>query len=315
MDVGNHLVTGCAGFIGSHLCERLLEDGHTVTGYDNFSSGKMEWIEDLKKHPRFTLIQGDLLDPEKLQEVVAGKDVVWHLGANTDIPGGTENPRLDLEHCTIATFNVLEAMRSTGVKDILFASSATVYGESITLPARESAGPTLPVSLYGAAKMACEGLITAYCHLYDLRAKMFRFGNVIGARMGHGVLHDFIVKLRNNPKKLEVLGDGKQVKPFFLVEECIDGMIYAFTHSDAQYDVFNLGTDTSTNVMEISEIVMEEMNLQNVEVTTTGGARGWPGDVPRLEYDITKMKTLGWQPKHSSSEAIRIAIQRLLTHL
>ena len=186
MDVGNHLVTGCAGFIGSHLCERLLEDGHTVTGYDNFSSGKMEWIEELKKHPRFTLIQGDLLDPEKLKEVVAGKDVVWHLGANTDIPGGTENPRLDLEHCTIATFNVLEAMRSTGVKDILFASSATVYGESISLPARESAGPTLPVSLYGAAKMACEGLITAYCHLYDLRAKMFRFGNVIGARMGHG---------------------------------------------------------------------------------------------------------------------------------
>lgn len=313
MDNRRFFVTGAAGFIGSHVVERLLAEGHTVTGYDNLSSGKREWIEPVLDDHCFTFVQADLRDPDILTSAMQGHDVVFHLGANTDIVQGNTHTRLDLENCTIATSNVLEAMRTNKVGKLLFASSAAVYGEAPVYPTSEGAGPLLPISLYGAAKLACEGLISAYSHLYNIQAWMFRFGNVVGARMGHGVIYDFIAKLRQTPQELEILGDGKQEKNFFLVEDCIGGILFAFQNAtENPCDVFNLGCESTTRVTEIGRIVAEEMGLADVRFRFTGGRRGWPGDAPVVIFDASKMKGLGWEAKYTSSEAVRIATQRLL---
>ncbi len=308
-----YFVTGAAGFIGSHMVERLLADGHSVTGYDDLSSGRKEWMGHLQSDPRFTFIQANLLELEKLTQAMEGHDVVIHLAANTDIRRGNSDYRIDLDNCILATYNVLEAMRSNNVGELLFASSATVYGDQWEEPLDEAKGPLLPISLYGAAKLSCESIISAYCHLNDIRAWIFRFGNVVGARMGHGVLYDFIAKLRRNPQELEVLGDGEQQKNYFMVEDCIEGMLYSFRNvNEKPCDVFNLGTATNTQVATIAHIVAEEMGLRDTKLRYTGGRRGWPGDQPRIYYDTDKMRQLGWQAKHSSTEAVRIAVKRLL---
>jgi len=305
-------LTGGAGFIGSHLGDRLLAEGKTVTVYDNLSSGRREWIEHNIGQPGFTFIQADLLDAPKLKEAMAGHDLVIHLGANTDIPGGNQDVRLDLENCTIATHNLLEAMRATGIRRLLFASSSAVYGEAPIIPTPEDVGPLLPISLYGAAKLACETLVSAYCHIFNMQAWMFRFANVVGARMGHGVIYDFIRKLKHNAEEIEILGDGQQEKPFFPVEDCIDGMFCAFHNSEAACDVFNLGCSSSTKISRVAEIVVEEMGLSGVRFRYTGGRRGWVGDVPQVGLDVSKMKRLGWEARHTSDEAVRIAARRLL---
>lgn len=310
---GKCLVTGGAGFIGSHLAERLLADGNTVTVYDNLSLGKKEWLEGVTGHASYRFVQADLLDLTALAEATRSHDIVFHLGANTDIRVGHEDTDLDLKNCTIATYNVLEAMRQTGVGRLVFASSSTIYGETPVHPTPEEAGPLLPISLYGAAKLACEGLISAYCHLFDLRAWMFRFGNVVGARMGHGVLFDFIHKLRSDPDELEILGDGNQEKNFFLVEDCIDGILFAARKANSQAcDVFNLGCRSTIKVVDIARIVTEEMGLAGVRFRFTGGSRGWRGDVPQVIYDVSKMDRLGWRAQYSSEEAVRLALRRLL---
>lgn len=308
-----YFVTGAAGFIGSHLVEYLVSEGNTVTGYDNLSSGKRKWIEHLQGHPRFAFIEADLLDLKTLNNAVRGHNVVFHLAANTDIPTGNKDPRLDFENCIVGTFHMLEAMRANAVRQLLFASSSTVFGEPTIRPTPETVGPVLPISLYGAGKMAGEGLISAYSHLFGIQAWMFRFGNVVGARMGHGVIYDFIRKLKANPKELEILGDGKQEKNYFLVEDCINGILHAFQHArEKPCDVFNLGTESTVNVKEIGRIVAEEMGLNGVRFRFSGGSRGWPGDVPQVIYDVKKMKALGWEARCSSAEAVRIAARRLL---
>ncbi len=241
-----------------------------------------------------------------------GHDIVWHLGANTDIPTGNKITDLDLNNCTIATRNVLEAMKQLGIDKILFSSSACVYGDAPQIPLAETFGPLLPINLYGAGKLACEGLINAYCHLFDIRAWLFRFGNVVGTRMGHGVIYDFIQKLKKNPEELEILGDGNQEKNFFLVEDCIEGMLCAFQRSDSECDVYNLGCSFFSKVSKIAQIVVEEMRLKNVRFKYTGGKRGWPGDAPVVHFNVDKMKRLGWQARHSSDEAVRLATRRLL---
>lgn len=309
---GKCFVTGGAGFIGSHLVDRLLAEGNTVTVYDNLSTGKTERIEGLLGEDEFTFIEADLLDSDSLRRAMAGHDFVWHLGANTDIPGGSQDVDLDIKNCTLATHNVLEAMRTHGISRLIFASTSALYGDPPVFPAPESAGPLRPISLYGAAKLACEGLISAYCHLFGIQAWMFRFANVVGARMGHGVIVDFIQKLKRNPSELEIWGDGQQQKPFFLVEDCIEGIFCAYRNSDQWCDVFNLGATTATKVDNIAEIVMQEMGLTSVGFRYTGGRRGFPGDVPELLLDVTKMKRLGWQARHTSDEAVRIAARRLL---
>ena len=305
-------VTGGAGFIGRHLVDRLMREGNRVTVYDNLVSGKKENIAHHLGKANFQFIKADLLDFDTLKEVMKGHELVWHLGANTDIPTGNRVTDLDLNNCTVATRNVLEAMVQNKIDKILFASSATVYGDSPPVPLSESMGPLLPISLYGAGKLACEGLISAYSHLFDIQAWMFRFGNVVGGHMGHGVVYDFIHKLRNNPRELEILGDGNQEKNFFLVEDCLDGMLWAFHKSNSQYDVFNLGCESSIKVRDIAQIVVEEMGLKDVNFTYTGGTRGWPGDAPYVRYNVDKMKKLGWVASCTSTDVIRIATRRLM---
>ena len=305
-------VTGGAGFIGSHLVERLLAEGNTVTVYDNLSTGQTERIKGLLGKDEFTFVEADLLDNATLKSAMSGHDFVWHLGANTDILGGGQDVDLDIKNCTLATHNVLEAMRTHGISRLIFSSTSALYGDPPVYPAPENAGPLRPISLYGAAKLACEGLVSAYCHLFGVQAWMFRFANVVGARMDHGVIFDFIHKLKRNPSELEIWADGQGQKPFFLVEDCIEGMFCAYRNTDDWCDVFNLGTATTTRIDNIAEIVIEEMGLTDVDIRYTGGRRGFPGDVPKLLLDLTKMQRLGWQASHTSDEAVRIAARRLL---
>ena len=312
-DQTRYFVTGGAGFIGSHVVDRLLAEGGAVTVYDRQCAGREAWIEAACRSGRFTFVQADLLDREALTDAMRGHDVVWHLGANTDIPGGAADPRLDLENCMIATNNTLEAMKVNSIRTLLFASSAAVYGETEAQPTPEDVGPLLPISPYGAAKLACEGLISAYCHLFGIKAWMFRFANVVGPRMGHGVLYDFIRKLERDRRCLEILGNGQQQKNFFHVEDCIDGMLFAYHHAgDRPCDIFNLGSDSSLKVTEVARIVVEEMGLNGIEFRYTGGERGWPGDVPVYFHDVSKMRRLGWTVKRSAAEAVRLAARQLL---
>jgi UDP-glucose 4-epimerase len=237
------------------------------------------------------------------------------LGANTNIPLGNKVTDYDLNNCTIATRNVLEAMKQLGKKETLFPSSATVYGDTPAIALSETYGPLFPISLYGAGKLACEGLMSAYSHLFGIRACIFRFANVVGGKMNHGVIFDFIQKLRKNPGELEILGDGKQEKPFFLVEDCVQGMITVFENSDKLCDVYNLGCNTFTPVTRVAQIVMEEMGLKDVKIHCTGGQRGWPGDVPITRFNVDKAEKIGWEPRYDSDGAVRVAVQRILKQL
>jgi UDP-glucose 4-epimerase len=310
--MAKYFITGGAGFIGSHLVDRLMSEGNQVTVYDNLVSGRKKDIEPHIGKKDFRFIQADLLDLKTLQESMKGHDIVWHLGANTDIPLGNRVTDLDLKSCTTGSYNTLEAMRQNGIKQMLFASSATVYGDAPPIALSETYGPLLPISLYGSGKLACEGLISAYCHLFDMNAWMFRFGNVVGGRMGHGVIFDFIHKLKKNPKELEIFGDGKQEKNYFLVEDCIDGMYHAYKNSKTQYDVYNLGCEEHVTVARIAQIVVDEMGLKDVKFKYTGGRRGWPGDVPIVHFNVDKMKKMGWKTRYNSEGAVREAAKRLL---
>jgi len=306
-----YFVTGGAGFIGSHLVDRLVETG-SVTVYDNLSSGRLEFIEHHRGKSNFRFIKGDLLDLDTLEQAVGGYDVVFHLAANPDIRAGSENTDLDLQQGTVVTYNLLEAMRINKIKKLVFASSGTVYGEATTAVS-EDAGPLLPISLYGASKLAAEGLISAFCHLFDMQAWIFRFANVVGARNSHGVIFDFINKLKRNPQQLEILGDGTQRKPYLYIDDCIDGMLFALEHCHERVNVLNLGSDSSTDVTSIAAMLVDAMGLTEVKFSYTGGERGWKGDVPQVRFDITKMKNLGWKPRYSSDEAVRKAIRYILS--
>ena len=307
-------VTGGAGFIGSHVVDLLVSAGQEVTVYDNLSLSTDRYIATYVRDKRITFHQKDLLDLAAVTEAVAGHDIVFHLAANTDIPSGFTKHRIDLDNDVVATWNVLEAMVKTGVQDLLFSSTGAVYGESIQGVFSESSGPLLPVSLYGAGKIGSEAFISAYCNLFGLRAWMYRFGNVIGERTNHGVIYDFIAKLKKNPRELEVLGTGRGEKNYFLVEECIHGILYVHGKlPDGPFPVLvNLGTDSTTQVMDISKIIIEEMGLSDVRYGFTGTPRGWPGDQPVVLLDTHKIHELGWYSKRTSTEAVRTAARRLL---
>ena len=307
-----HFVTGGAGFIGSHLVDKLIGNGNKVTVYDNFASGHKKNIEHHLSNKNFKLVKGNLLNFRRLKETMRNHDIVWHLGANTDIRKGNKMTDLDLKNCTLATWNVLEAMKQLKIKNIIFTSTSTVYGDVGNKNMVESMGPLLPICLYGAGKLACEGFISAYSYLFGIRGLIFRFGNVVGSRMDHGVILDFINKLKKNPKELLILGNGKQQKNFFLVEDCVNGMITVLKKSKAQCDVYNLGNSSFTTIKKVADIVVKEMRLNKVRYKYTGGKGGWKGDVPIVRYNIEKAKKLGWQPKYTSDEAVRIAARRLL---
>jgi len=305
-------VTGGAGFIGSHLVDRLMAEGAKVTIYDNLSSGKKEFIKHHTGKTTFALIEADLLDLDKLKNAIRGHDVVFHLAANPEARRGIEDTELDLKQETIATYNVLESMRVNGVKKIVFSSSGTIYGETPVIPLPEDYGPALPISLYGAGKLASEGLISAFCGTFDMQAWIFRFANVVGQRTTHGVIFDFIQKLKQYPSKLEILGDGKQCKPYLHVDDCVDGILFGFKNSHDKVNVFNLGCPTATNVTTIAKMLVEEMGLDEVKFKYTGGDRGWPGDVPQVRFSVQKMSRLGWKARYTSDEAVKKAIRDIL---
>jgi UDP-glucose 4-epimerase len=311
-----YFITGGAGFIGSHAVDRLLAKGHGVTAYDNLVTGRRNWLAPHAGHPAFHFIEGDILNQQLLQKTMAGHDIVLHLAANTDIPSGYVKTRLDLDNCIIGTWNILDAMRELGIGDILFASSATVYGYPTVMPTPETYGPLLPQSHYGAGKLACEALISGFAYLYPIKAWIYRFGNVMGGRMGHGVVYDFIQKVRKNPRELEILGDGRQTKTFFLVEDCLEGIFSAYEHDrERPVGIYNLGSPFTLTVTEIARIVCEEMGLDGVTFRYTGGERGWPGDIPKVDLDITKMDAVGCRITRTSAEAVRICTRRLLDEI
>jgi UDP-glucose 4-epimerase len=299
-----YLVTGGAGFIGSYLVDALAPKNQ-VRVYDNLSNGKREFIAHHIGKPGFEFVHADIHEPEKLLAAMEGVDFVYHLAANPDIRFGTANTDFDLRQGTLSTYNVLEAMRKAGVKKIAFSSSQTVYGDPTVARVPESFGPMVPISLYGASKLAAEALVTAYAHTFDMQAWIFRFANVIGSRSNHGVIPDFIKKLENDSKALEILGDGTQSKSYLLVEEVVEAMLHGVAHSKEPVNIINLGTDDWVSVARIAEIVVEEVGLKGVELRFTGGKRGWKGDVPRIMLETSKMKALGWKPRHGSEDAVR----------
>jgi UDP-glucose 4-epimerase len=305
-------VTGGAGFIGSHLVDRLLSEGSFVTVYDNLCSGRKEFIKQHFSNERFKLVEGCLLDLDKVEKAAVGHDLIFHFAANPEARLGIEDTVLDLRQETIATYNVLEAMRINKIKKIVFASSGTIYGETPIMPLPENYGPLLPISLYGAAKLACEALISAYCHLFDMQAWIFRFANIVGKRATHGVIYDFINKLRRNPSELEILGDGTQRKPYLHVDDCIDGILFGFRNSHDKVNVFNLGCSTTTTVTTIAKFVVNGMGLNNVQFKYTGGNRGWLGDVPQVRLDVKKINRLGWRATYISDKAVKKAIKDIL---
>lgn len=306
------IVTGGAGFIGSNLVDRLLSEGNEVTVLDNLSAGRMEFLEHHTENPDFKFTKIDLLELEKLKKAVKGADLIFHLAANPDVRLGAENTGIYLEQNIIATYNVLEAMRVNGLRNIAFTSTSTVYGEATLIPTPENYGPLIPISLYGASKLSCEALITSYCHTFDIKSWIFRFANIVGPRGTHGIIVDFINKLRNNPNSLEVLGDGKQRKSYLHVSDCVDAILFAIDKSSDMANIFNIGSGDTINATEIGEIVVEEMGLGNVEFKYTGGSRGWRGDVPMMMLSIDKIGQLGWKPSYDSEKSVRDAARSLL---
>jgi UDP-glucose 4-epimerase len=308
-----YLVTGGAGFIGSHVVDRLLgQRDNTVVAYDKLSNSHLRWLSPHLADPRFRFVQADTLDLERLTKEMAGAEVVAHLASSVDMRRGLSDPSFDLEQCAVATQRVLEAARANGVGRVIFSSSSTVYGDPPVVPTPEHAGPLQPISLYGVGKLAAEGLLSAYNHLFGIDTYAFRFGNVVGARMNHGIVYDFIAKLRRDPARLEVLGDGAQSKNYFLVEDCIEGMLGLPERLGRGAHVVNLGCAGTVRVSRIAEIVLQEMGLTGAEISYTGGARGWPGDVPIVQFDLSKVHRLGWRASTSSEGAVRECTRRLL---
>lgn len=308
-------VTGGAGFIGCHLVDRLMQGNNDVTVFDNLSSGRRAFMEHHRNNNNFEFVQADLLGLREVKKAIKGYDIVFHLAANPDARLGIENTDLDMKQETIATYNVLEAMRVNKIKKIVFSSSGTIYGETPVIPLSEDYGPVLPISLYGAGKVASEGLISAFCHTFDMQAWIFRFANIVGERGTHGVIFDFINKLKKNPRELEILGDGTQEKPYLYAKDCIEGIIFGLENSNERVNVFTLGCDSSTDVTTIANMVVKEMDLKNVRFKYTGGDRGWPGDVPQVRFNCGKINNLGWKARYTSDEAVRLAVKVLVKEL
>jgi len=299
----NVFITGGAGFIGSHIVDRLLQLGHRVVAYDNFSSGQGRFIEQANVSPNFILRRGDVLDLDSLTEAMEGTEFVYHLAANADVRFGLEHPRKDLEQNTIATFNVLEAMKANGLRRIAFASTGSIYGEPEVFPTPETAPFPVQTSLYGASKLACEALIEAYCEGFGFQGYIFRFVSILGERYSHGHVFDFYKSLRENPEELRVLGDGHQRKSYLYVQDCIEAILLAIEKAQEKVSIFNLGTDEYCEVNDSLTWILKHLGLKP-KLTYTGGKRGWVGDSPFIFLDCRKIRSLGWAPKLSIPEGV-----------
>lgn len=306
----NAFITGGAGFIGSHLVDRLLLLGHRVVAYDNFSTGQDRFIEQANSSANFRLVRGDVLDFDCLTAAMDGTDFIWHMAANADVRVGLEHPREDLEQNTIATYNVLEAMRANGIHRMAFASTGSIYGEPEVFPTPEIAPFPIQTSTYGASKLAGEALIEAYCEGFGFQGYIFRFVSILGERYSHGHLFDFYKSLKVNPEELRVLGDGHQRKSYLYVQDCLDAMLLAIEKAPDKVNIFNLGTDEYCEVNESITWITEHLGLMP-KLTYTGGKRGWVGDSPFIFLDCCKIRSLGWVPQLS----IRKGVIRTLEYL
>ncbi|MEE2985628.1 MAG: NAD-dependent epimerase/dehydratase family protein [Candidatus Thermoplasmatota archaeon] len=310
------LVTGGAGFIGSHLVDRLVARGDKVLVVDNLSSGVLDFIKDHIENGKVEFSNTDLKDIDALKPLMHGVDIVYHLAANPDIRLGTRITDTDLNEGTIATYNVLESMRLAGVKKIAFASSSVVYGEDAPMPTPEDHGPCLPISLYGASKQAGEGLIGAWVGTFGLQAWIFRFANIIGERGTHGVIFDFIHKLKKDPSRLEVLGNGLQEKSYMEVGDCVDAMLHVISNTNESINLYNLGSNDTCSVRNIAAIVVKETGCTDASIEYTGGDRGWAGDIPKAMLAINRLIDLGFKVNYDSEEAVahtaRVLIQEIM---
>jgi UDP-glucose 4-epimerase len=308
------VVTGGAGAIGSQLVPALLAEGASVTVVDNLSSGRLSNLGEATGHAGFRFLQADLLEPERIRPAFKGATEVWHLAANPDIRRGTMDPRIDFEQGTRATLHVLEAALAEKVGWIGFSSSSVVYGLPSVFPTPESYGPLLPQSQYGANKLASEALLSAFCHSYGLHAAIFRFANIVGPGMSHGILYDFLRKLEKTPDRLEVLGDGRQAKSYLATVDCVAGMLLVRARGDSPIGVYNLGNTGQTSVRTIAEKVVATLGGR-ARIETTGGDRGWVGDIPRQLLATDRARALGWAPRYSSDAAVDRALGELRAEL
>jgi len=314
----NVLVTGGAGFIGSHLVEALLNKGCNVTVLDNLSSGRKQNLRGVSDNDRLKFRLGDCRNPDDIKMALEHVDAVFHFAANPEVRLEIADPKECYEQNIEATYVLLEAMRIRKLESIVFASSSTVYGEATIIPTPEHYGPLKPISVYGASKLACEALVSSYCYSFKKRGIIVRPANIIGPRATHGVILDFIRKLKANSSELEILGDGKQKKSYLYIDDCIDAIIKAYESTEEPVAMYNVGSDDQTKVTEIAKRVIAEMNLRDVKLRFSGGVdggRGWVGDVKNMLLDIHKLETLGWKPKLNSKQAVRETVRNLITEL
>ena len=312
------LITGGAGFIGSHLVDRIMAKGRPVRVVDNLSTGSLVNLNSWLDNPQFKFIQGDIKNKNVARKVMKGVDLVFHLASNPEVRVDVVDPDTHFRENLVATFNVLEAMRTNDVSYIVFTSSSTVYGEPNVFPTPVNYTPLHPISVYGASKLGCEALISSFCHTFHIRGLILRLANIVGRRAKHGILVDFIRKLQCDPSQLEILGDGNQEKSYLHIDDCIDAMILATEHflkGSSSFEVYNIGSRDQVKVRRIAEIVAEEMGLENIEFRFAGGidgGRGWKGDVKKMLLSVEKLSRLGWRPKLDSEQAIRRATRELL---
>lgn len=309
------LVTGCAGFIASHLTEELLRKGNEVVGVDNLSAGRRSFMQEAMQDPSFSFVEGDLMTMD-LEPAFRGVDVLCHFAANPDVRIGASNTKVHFEQNIQVTYRLLEECADNDVMDIVFPSTSAVYGEPSAIPTPEEYGPLVPISIYAASKLACEALIASYCHTFDMNSVMYRFANVVGTRSTHNVLHDFIRKLREDPHYLEILGrEPGTNKSYVHVRDCVIGMVVGAERAKEQVEIYNIGSHDRVNVLKIADIVVQEMGLQDVDYHWTGGVkggRGWVGDVREMLLSVDKMAGLGWAPRLNSEQAIRTAVREIL---
>lgn len=308
------LITGGAGFIGSNLTRKLLGMGHMVVCVDDFTLGNRENVRDCLENASYKLIEGDASDIDFLESVMRENEseFVFHMAANSDIQKSAQNPGIDFSKTFATTYSVLESMRRCGVKNMFFASTSAVYGEKLGIRLTEDIGGLAPISYYGGAKLASEAFISSYAYMNDFNVMVFRFPNVIGPGLTHGVIFDFIRKLRENPKQLEILGDGTQNKPYIYVEDLVEAIIAFSFAGEKGVSIYNLGVEGSTSVKKIADFVCEAMGLDDVEYCFTGGNRGWKGDVPEFQYDLSKVHAKGWRAAHNSDEAVKATLAHVL---
>ncbi|MCL2459848.1 MAG: NAD-dependent epimerase/dehydratase family protein [Euryarchaeota archaeon] len=306
------IVTGGAGFIGSHLTDALVAQGEEVIVIDSLITGTKEHLFTHIADESVIFIEKDLCNDDWMQ-ACAGVQRIYHLAADPDVRASAEHPKHQLQNTIIATHQVLEAMRQYHVPELIFTSTSTVYGEAMIIPTPETYTPMEPVSVYGASKLACEALISAYCHSFGIQSWIYRFANIVGARSGHGVIYDFIKKLQKNPSELEILGDGKQAKSYLSVSACVQAMLFGVEHAKKQVNYLNIGSDDWIDVTTIAEIIIAEMGLSSVTFQYTGGNKGWVGDVARMQLSCDAMKTLGWQPSVNSYESVVQAVHAALS--